>query len=173
MIRICTESDIPAIFEIINDAALAYHGVIPDDCWKDPYMSESELRREIADGVEFFGYSDGGMLIGVMGLQHVDDVALIRHAYVRTTNRGTGIGKLLLAHLRMQARARLLVGTWAAASWAIAFYQKHGFVTNPPVESRRLLLRYWKITERQLETSVALSDSQGNGGTPHANRRPA
>lgn len=171
MIRRCTTTDIPAILDIVNDAAQAYRGVIPADCWHEPYMPESELRHEIDDGVAFYGWEEGGGLTGVMGLQHVDDVALIRHAYTRTAKRGKGIGTALLAHLRTEAHAPLLVGTWAAATWAIAFYQKHGFVLNAPDEIRRLLRRYWKIPERQLETSVVLSDSHGLAGMSVRNRR--
>ena len=122
-------------------------------------MPESELRQELAAEVRFFGWSEHGRLLGVMGLQAVDDAALIRHAYVRTAARGRGIGSALLAHLRTEAAAPLLVGTWAAAHWAIAFYERHGFVLNVPEEGQRLLARYWKISPRQAETSVVLSDS--------------
>ena len=171
MIRRCTTTDIAAMLDIVNDAAQAYRGVIPADCWHEPYMPESELRHEIADGVAFYGWEEGGALTGVMGLQQVDDVALIRHAYVRSARRGNGIGAALLAHLRKEARAPLLVGTWAAATWAIAFYQKQGFVLNVPEETRRLLRRYWKIPERQLETSVVLSDSHVLADTLVGDRR--
>lgn len=173
MIRLCTEADIPAILDIVNDAAQAYRGVIPTDCWHEPYMSESELRHEIGDGVAFYGWQEGGELIGVMGLQPVDDVALIRHAYVRSAHRGKGIGTVLLALLRSEARAPLLVGTWAAATWAIGFYQKYGFALNTPEETRSLLRRYWKISARQLETSVVLSDSHGQADKTVDDRRQA
>ncbi|MGD0253083.1 MAG: GNAT family N-acetyltransferase [Verrucomicrobiota bacterium] len=156
MIRPCTDSDVPNIFAIVNDAAQAYKGVIPSDCWHEPYMPLEELREEIADGVKFCGYEDGGQLIGVMGMQPVKDVTLIRHAYVKTEMRNRGIGGKLLAHLLGQMNGKILVGTWKAAGWAVRFYEKHGFQLVSEKEKNRLLKTYWNISERQIETSVVL-----------------
>jgi len=158
MIRSCTDHDLLDIYTVINDAAHAYRGVIPPDHWKEPYMSMDELRTEIAAGVRFMGYRLADQLVGVMGLQDVLDVALIRHAYVRTAYRNQGIGGQLLAELRAQARRPLLVGTWAAARWAIRFYEKHGFRLASEANKRRLLGRYWSIPASQLEASVVLAE---------------
>ncbi len=160
MIRPCDEHDLTAIHAIINDAAQAYRGVIPADRWHEPYMSESELRREIESGVAFWGYEEQGELVGVMGIQPVDDVTLIRHAYVRTARRRQGIGSRLLTHLLALGQGPTLIGTWAAASWAIRFYQQHGFRLVTPAQKDRLLRRYWRIPERQIETSVVLADER-------------
>ncbi len=160
MIRPCEARDLAAILSIVNDAAQAYRGVIPADRWHEPYMSESELRREIESGVAFWGCEHEGELVGVMGLQLVRDVTLIRHAYVRTARRGQGIGGRLLAHLRARSERPTLVGTWAAASWAIRFYELHGFRLVTPAQKDRLLRRYWRIPERQVETSVVLADER-------------
>ena len=160
MIRPCNAADVPVMFEIINDAARAYGGVIPADCWSEPYMSEDELRREIGDGVQFRGYEEGGQLVAVMGIQHVLDVSLIRHAYVRTALRQKGIGAKLLGALRVQTLRPSLVGTWAAASWAVRFYEKHGFRLVTPDEKDRLLKKYWIISDRQVQTSVVLADGK-------------
>lgn len=160
MIRQCDETDFEAIYEIINDAAEAYRGVIPDDVLSDPYMSREELDREIADGVVFWGYEDDGELAGVMGIQHVEDVTLIRHSYVRSVKRNQGIGGLLLSHLRGLTQGPVLVGTWADASWAVRFYERHGFRLVSPAEKDRLLRRYWSVPERQIETSVVLADDR-------------
>jgi N-acetylglutamate synthase-like GNAT family acetyltransferase len=160
MIRRCTDADFQAIHAIVNDAAEAYRGVIPEDRWKVPYMSAEELRHEIQAGVEFWGYEEDGSLIGVMGIQDVRDVTLIRHAYVRTARRRQGIGSRLLAHLLPQIRRPTLVGTWVAASWAVRFYGKHGFRQLTPEEKDRLLKKYWSIPERQVETSVVLADER-------------
>ena len=158
MIRPRTDQDFEDIFEVINDAAQAYQGVIPSDRFKDPYMPREELRREIEDGVRFWGYEQDGQLLGVMGLQDVEDVTLIRHAYVRTTHRRRGIGGRLLSELRSKATRPLLVGTWAAAEWAIKFYRQHGFEMVPRNQVPLLLRRYWSIPERQIETSVVLAE---------------
>jgi N-acetylglutamate synthase-like GNAT family acetyltransferase len=158
MIRQCYDTDFETVHEIINDAAQAYKGAIPKDCWKEPYMSEDELRREMDEGVVFWGYEEGGRLLGVMGIQHVQDVDLIRHAYVRTAKQNQGIGGRLLARLRSQVFRPILIGTWADASWAIHFYQKHGFHLVTPEEKDRLLKKYWSIPERQIETSVVLAE---------------
>lgn len=159
-IRRCTDADVPAMFAIINDAAQAYRGVIPADRWHDPYMPEDELRGEIAAGVVFWGLEQDGRLVGVMGLQDVKDVALIRHAYVATAARRGGIGGRLLRHLMGETGRPVLVGTWAAASWAIRFYERHGFTVTTPDEKARLLRLYWSIPDRQIETSVVLVDER-------------
>jgi N-acetylglutamate synthase-like GNAT family acetyltransferase len=159
-VRRCGDADVPAILAIVNDAAQAYRGVIPADRWHEPYMPEAELRAEIAAGVVFWGWEECGRLVGVMGLQDVQDVALIRHAYVETPARGRGIGGRLLEVLQQQTERPLLVGTWAAATWAIRFYERHGFALVTPVEKERLLRRYWSIPDRQIETSVVLADAR-------------
>ncbi|MBM2831949.1 MAG: GCN5-related N-acetyltransferase [Dehalococcoidia bacterium] len=161
MIRLCNSQDFEAIHTIINDAALAYKGVIPADRWSEPYMSEDELRHEIEEGVVFWGCEEGGDLVGVMGLQQVQDVSLIRHAYVCPGKQERGIGGKLLSGLRAQTARPLLVGTWAAATWAVRFYEKHGFRLVSTEEKDRLLGKYWSIPERQIETSVVLVDSRG------------
>jgi GNAT superfamily N-acetyltransferase len=163
MIRPCTTDDFDAIFAIINEAAEAYRGVIPADRWHEPYMPREELRHEIQCGVRFWGWEDGGELAGVMGIQDVQDVTLIRHAYVRTAQRNQGIGGRLLGELRTLTARPVLIGTWADAVWAIRFYQKHGFRLVTPEEKNRLLVRYWSIPERQVETSVVLGDQRWFG----------
>ena len=160
MIRPCADADFPAILEIVNDAAQAYRGIIPADRWREPYMQETELAHQLADGVTFWGYVENGDLSGVMGIQHVHDVTLIRHAYVRTACRNRGIGTALLVHLRTLTAKPILIGTWASASWAIRFYEKHGFSMIVGEEKNRLLRKYWSIPERQIETSVVLADRQ-------------
>lgn len=156
MIRACTEADIPAMEAIINQAARAYRGVIPADCWHEPYMPQHELLGEIAAGVRFWGWEGPGSLAGVMGIQRVRDATLIRHAYVAPGQQSRGIGSALLAALIGPSSGQLLVGTWAAASWAIRFYQRYGFRLVAPEEKDRLLDTYWTISERQRETSVVL-----------------
>jgi len=156
------DEDLETIWLIINEAAQVYKGVIPADRWKEPYMSRSELEHEIRDGVRFWGYEDEGSLLGVMGTQDLEDVALIRHAYVRTGNQNQGIGSKLLVHLHGQAKKPVLVGTWAAATWAIRFYERHGFKLVTSETKDRLLRKYWSIPERQVETSVVLSDKKWN-----------
>jgi N-acetylglutamate synthase-like GNAT family acetyltransferase len=158
VIRPCTDRDLEEILEVINDAAQAYEGVIPDDRFKEPHMRLEELRHEIEQGVRFWGLEQDGQLLGVMGLQDVEDVTLIRHAYVRTSHRRRGIGRRLLNNLRSKATRPLLVGTWAAAGWAIEFYRQHGFETVPRDRVPLLLRRYWSIPERQIETSVVLAE---------------
>jgi GNAT superfamily N-acetyltransferase len=157
LIRKCDDNDFNTLNEIINDAAQVYRGIIPADRWKEPYMPPEELRYEIDDGVVFWGYEEDGELIGVMGIQPVRDVTLIRHAYVRTSRHGQGIGSKLLAFLVTQAKPPMLVGTWADAVWAIRFYEKHGFKLVSTEEKNRFLRDYWSIPERQVETSVVLS----------------
>jgi GNAT superfamily N-acetyltransferase len=163
MIRRCEERDFEAIWGIINDGAQAYEGVIPADCWTEPYMSRENLRHEIDEGVVFSGYDEGGKLIAVMGIQRVQDVTLIRHAYVRTGSQKRGIGAQLLAHLREMANGPVLIGTWTDAGWAIRFYERHGFQLVGSEEKNRLLKRYWSISERQAETSVVLADAAWRG----------
>lgn len=158
MIRLCHLHDFEVIWQIINDGAQAYRGVIPPNCWKEPYMSREELHHEIGEGVEFWGFEEHGALSGVMGIQPVKDVTLIRHAYVRTDRQKAGIGAQLLAHLRSLTRGPVLIGTWADASWAIRFYQKHGFRLVEPAEKDRLLKTYWTIPDSQAAVSVVLAD---------------
>lgn len=142
---------------IVNAAAEAYRGVIPTDRWHEPYMEASELDGEIAAGVVFWGYEADGVLIGVMGIQPVDDVDLIRHAYVQPGSQKRGVGGALLEHLRGLTQRRILVGTWAAAEWAISFYRRHGFEQVSPARKTELLQAYWDIPDRQIETSVVLA----------------
>ena len=156
MIRLCTDDDIPTIDAIINEAAEAYRGAVPDDCLHEPYMSRSELLAEIAAGVDFWGWEEAGDLTGVMGLQKVADATLIRHAYVRTAYQGRGCGTALFTALASKTTGPLLVGTWAAATWAIRFYERHGFRLVSTEEKDRLLDTYWSIPSRQVETSVVL-----------------
>lgn len=158
-ISICTNRDFDQIYTVINDAATAYNGVIPTDRWKDPYMPRDELRQQIEAGVLFWAERRDGRIIGVMGVQDLAEVTLIRHAYVRTAHRGQGIGSRLLAFLGTQIQGPTLVGTWADATWAVSFYQKHGFRLVTPQQKQRLLRTYWKIPERQVETSVVLADA--------------
>jgi len=160
MIRACEAGDLHAMFEIINDAAEAYRGIIPADRWHEPYMSGEELLHEMDSGVNFWGYEEGGELLGVMGIQPVRDLTLIRHAYVRTAHRNRGIGGQLLKFLLAATDTPVLIGTWAAATWAIAFYEKYGFRRVTPDEKDRLLRTYWSIPERQVETSVVLADAR-------------
>jgi GNAT superfamily N-acetyltransferase len=156
VIRRCTDADVPEIHAIINDAAEAYRGVIPADCWHEPYMTRAYLSDELAAGVEFSGTFEGETLVGVMGLQRVRDVTLIRHAYVRTSHQSRGIGAALLRALLAQADGPMLVGTWADATWAIRFYERHGFRLVSSGEKDRLLDTYWTISPRQREMSVVL-----------------
>ena len=156
-IRPCRDDERGAILAIVNAAAEAYRGVIPADRWHEPYMSSEELEGEIAAGVEFWGYEDDGELVGVIGIQPLDDVDLIRHAYVSPARQRGGVGGALLEHVTSSATQRILVGTWAAAEWAISFYRRHGFEPLSPERSAELLKTYWTIPERQIETSVVLA----------------
>lgn len=156
MIRMCHDGDVLRIEAIINEAAQVYKGAIPTDCWHEPYMPGSELQAEIAAGVQFWGWEDSDSLVGVMGIQKVQDATLIRHAYVLSAQQSRGIGGKLLEALIHQANGQLLVGTWAAAEWAIRFYQRHGFRLASVEEKDRFINRYWRISERQQETSVVL-----------------
>ena len=160
MIRVCEERDFESLYDIINDAAVAYQGVIPADCWHEPYMSRDYLHRELKAGVVFWGREEQGIVTGVMGIQHVQDVTLIRHAYVRTALRNKGVGGKLLSHLKTRTSLPVLIGTWAAATWAIHFYEKYGFHLVAPEVKDRLLKQYWSIPARQRETSVVLADSR-------------
>lgn len=166
MIRQCEPGEFEKIYQVINDAASAYRGVIAPDCWKEPYMSREEIRHEIDDGVVFWGSYEGTESLGVMGLQHVGEVALIRHAYVRTAGQRRGIGTGLLAHLRRQTDLPMLVGTWKAATWAIRFYQKHGFRLVRPALKEQLLRRFWSVPQRQIEESVVLADERYPAANP-------
>ena len=157
MITESTKQDISNILNVINNAALKYKGVIPDDCWREPYISEQELTNEIDNGIRMFGYSESRTLVGVMGIQELEDVTLIRHAYTLTDYQGIGIGKSLLQYLfNINRSSRLLVGTWQDASWAIRFYLRNGFVIPTRKETDQLLKRYWQVPLRQIETSVVL-----------------
>jgi GNAT superfamily N-acetyltransferase len=175
-IRPCGPEDLDAIFAIINDAAQAYRGVIPDDRWHEPYMGRDELAAEISGGVAFWGVETEGVLAGVMGIQDRNDVALIRHAYVRTSHRRFGFGGRLLEHLERTTQKPILIGTWAAASWAIRFYEKHGYRLVTPEEKDLLLAKYWHIPSRQVETSVVLASPRWRGarqaGTSQNERSP-
>lgn len=157
-IRPCREAERSEILAIANAAAEAYRGVIPADRWHEPYMPPGELDGEIAAGVTFWGYERDGTLLGVMGLQTVRDVDLIRHAYVLPSHQRDGIGGALLEHLRSLSARPMLVGTWAAADWAIRFYQRHGFELTSPARKGALLKAYWSIPDRQIETSVVLAN---------------
>jgi N-acetylglutamate synthase-like GNAT family acetyltransferase len=148
--------DFKDIYDIVNDAASAYKGIIPADRWQEPYMSKKELQTQIEDGVQFWCYLEDDHILGVMGIQDKPDVTLIRHAYVRTTARKKGIGSKLLKHLSELTTKPILIGTWADASWAIDFYVKHGFTLVSFEEKERLLRKYWSIPLRQIETSVVL-----------------
>ncbi len=163
MIRKLQPNEFKSILHVVNDAAEAYRGVIPEDRWKEPYMSTEELREEITSGVEFYGWIEDDVLVAVMGIQPVNDVTLIRHAYVLTSRQRRGIGEKLLRHLISAARtSEVLVGTWEAAQWAIRFYEKHGFKLVSKEEKDRLLRKYWNIPERQIETSVVLKLKRQN-----------
>ena len=154
--RPCRPDEQGEILAIINTAAEAYRGVIPEDRWHDPYMAAQELDHEIASGVRFWGYEGDGELVGIMGVQPLDGLDLIRHAYVRPDRQRGGVGGALLEHLLSQSAQRVLVGTWAAADWAIGFYRRHGFELVSPQRKDELLKAYWTIPERQIETSVVL-----------------
>ena len=160
MVRKATQGDFQHIYEIINDAAIAYKGIIPADRWHEPYMPQTELEEQIADGVNFTCYLKDGEIVGVMGIQDKGEVNLIRHAYVTTKRRGGGIGGVLLRELVEASPKPILIGTWRAADWAIRFYEKHGFVQVSEEEKNRLLKTFWNIPDRQIETSVVLKDQR-------------
>ena len=157
MISEYKKTDTSKILHIINDASLKYKGVIPDDCWSEPYMSEQELISEFNDGVRIYGYHHNNILIGVIGIQEVKDVILIRHAYTLSLYQGKGVGSALLEYLlKKNKNSRLLVGTWKKATWAIRFYEKFGFITHSKDETNLLLKKYWKIPSKQIKNSVVL-----------------
>jgi GNAT superfamily N-acetyltransferase len=156
-IRPCRDDERAEILAIVNAAAEAYRGVIPADRWHEPYMPPHELERDIAAGVRFWGFESDGALVGIMGMQPVRDVDLIRHAYVSPGSQRHGVGGALLEHLMRSATRQVLVGTWAAAEWAIRFYRRHGFELVSPERTAELLARYWTIPERQIATSVVLA----------------
>jgi GNAT superfamily N-acetyltransferase len=156
-IRRCRDDERAAIVAIVNAAAEAYRDVIPADRWREPYMPLGELDHEIAAGVAFWGYEVDGVLVGIMGIQAVGDVDLIRHAYVSPASQRRGVGSALLGELARSPSRRMLVGTWAAADWAISFYRRHGFELVPPERTAELLRTYWTIPDRQIETSVVLA----------------
>ena len=158
MIRPSRNDERGTILAIVNSAAEAYRGVIPADRWREPYMPASELDHEIAAGVAFWVYEADGVLLGAMGIQAVRDVDLIRHAYVVPGNQRSGVGGALISHLRGLSARRMLVGTWAAAGWAIRFYERHGFQLVSPETKAELLKTYWTIPDRQVETSVVLAN---------------
>jgi N-acetylglutamate synthase-like GNAT family acetyltransferase len=160
MIRKSLPGDFDAIYTIINDAAVAYKGVIPDDRWHDPYMTRTELREQIDDGVKFSCFCEDDKVIGVMGIQDKADVILIRHAYILTTSQNRGTGTRLLTELTHDLQKPVLIGTWKAAAWAIGFYVKNGFKLVAEEEKEVLLRKYWSIPERQVETSVVLADEK-------------
>ena len=157
MINEYTKNDTSTILHIINDASIRYKGIIPDDCWHEPFMSEQELVDEFKDGVRMYGYQLNNKLIGVIGTQEVKDVILIRHAYTLTSQQGKGTGSALLEYLlKKNQNSRLLVGTWKNAVWAIRFYEKFGFILHAKEQSTLLLKKYWKIPSKQIKNSVVL-----------------
>ena len=157
MISEYTKSDTSKILHVINDASLRYKGVIPDDCWHEPYMSKDELINEFNDGVRMYGYHDNNKLIGVIGIQKVKDVILIRHAYILTSHQNKGTGSAMLEYLlKKNQDSRLLVGTWKSAVWAIRFYEKFDFILHGKEQSTLLLKKYWKISLKQIKNSVVL-----------------
>jgi N-acetylglutamate synthase-like GNAT family acetyltransferase len=160
MIRDATENDFNDIYNIINDAAIAYKGIIPEDRWHEPYMTREELQAQIEDGVKFSCYIDNDRVVGVMGIQDRNELNLIRHAYVLTKERNKGIGPILIHELLKDSKKPMLIGTWKAAKWAINFYERHGFSIVSDEEKNILLRKYWNIPDRQVETSVVLADTK-------------
>jgi RimJ/RimL family protein N-acetyltransferase len=160
MIRKCTASDFERIYEIINHAAQAYKGVIPAEYWNEPYMSRGELRHELDDGIVMWGFEDKGELVGVMGIQHIQNVTLIRHSYVCTSKQNQGIGGKLLSFLKELTEEPILIATWSNAVWAIRFYEKHGFRLVSIKEGYQLQKKYWSSPEIKVKTSVVLADEK-------------
>ena len=164
-IRRCQPADFATVLAVINDGATAYKGKIPADRWHEPYMPAAELEEELAAGVVFWAYLQDQEIVAVMGLQEVADVTLVRHAYTRTSHQHRGLGSALLDHLRGQTRRPILIGTWRAATWAVRFYEGHGFRLVSDIEKRELLRRYWTVPERQIQESVVLADDRWRAGT--------
>ncbi len=159
MIRNARDNDFDDIYQIINDAAIAYKGIIPEDRWQEPYMSKQDLKLQLNEGVQFRCFvDDDNEIVGVMGIQDMTDVDLVRHAYVRTQKRNGGVGSHLINELISFSTKPILIGTWKAATWAISFYEKHGFQLVPDIEKNNLLKKYWNIPDRQIETSIVLAD---------------
>ena len=157
MITECTKKNISDILYVINDASLKYKGIIPNDCWHEPYMTKQKLISEFTNGVRMFGYNKDNTLVGVMGIQELKDVTLIRHAYILTRYQGLGIGKSLLQNLfKIKKNSCLLVGTWRDATWAIQFYEKFGFLLHTKKQTAQLLKKYWDLPSKQIENSVVL-----------------
>ena len=157
MITECTKKNISNILYVINDASLKYKGIIPNDCWHEPYMTKQKLISEFANGVRMFGYDKDNMLVGVMGIQEVENVTLIRHAYTLSYYQGIGVGNSLLRHLfKINRNSSLLVGTWQDATWAIRFYINNDFVLHTRKQTNRLLERYWQVPLKQMKNSVVL-----------------
>ena len=173
VIRKSVDADFAAIAAIINDAAHAYRGVIPVDRWHEPYMPTDQLAREIAEGVVFWIAEQDGRVLGVMGIQDKGDVALVRHTYVAPTTQRSGVGTRLLRHVESLVDKPILIGTWAAASWAIEFYERNGFTVVPGAHKDRLLQTYWSIPARQIETSVVLADRRWRETQPGRAEIPA
>lgn len=164
-LRCAQPDDFAAMLAVINDAAQAYRGIIPSDCWQEPYMSAEDLKRELSSHVVFWVMEDEGHLLAVMGIQDKGDVALIRHAYTATESQGRGFGRQLLHHLESLSTKPMLIGTWAAASWAIEFYRKNRYRVVSDHEKNSLLRKYWSVPDRQIETSVVLVDNRWNGNS--------
>ncbi len=160
MIRSCTQADFSAILAIIIDAAGKYKGVIPSECWHEPYMTAEQLKKEMDSGVVFYGYEENGKLVGVMGLQEFPEVTLIRHAYVLTALQGKGIGGKLLKHLLAMTKKPVLIGTWRDTDWSIKFYEKHGFRVLQKRDINEQLRQYWNITDAHRDNSVVLADEK-------------
>ena len=152
-----TIKDLSSILYVINDAAAKYKGVIPDYCWHEPYILEEELVNEFDSGIRMFGYNKNNKLVGVMGIQELKNVTLIRHAYIISTYQGRGIGKILLQYLfKISKNSILYVGTWKDATWAIQFYEKFGFLLHTKKQTAQLLKKYWNLPSKQIENSVVL-----------------
>ncbi len=161
MIARCVETELTMVNDIINESAQAYKGIIPADRWHEPYMSIDEMNAEIASGVCFYGHSSNGSLTGVMGIQNVKDVTLIRHAYVLTKFQGQGIGRRMLEYMRNLTTQPILIGAWRSAAWAVQFYQRNGFHLVDEDEKIRSLKIYWTVPERQIQESIVLTSHPG------------
>src|ERR1700738_3510846 len=166
LIRKSVKADFAAMLAVINDAARAYHGVIPADPWHEPYMSAGEQQREVTEGGVFWVAEQDGRLSGVIGIQDKEEVALVRHAYVAPTTQRSGVGTKLLRHVESLVDKPILIGTWAAASWAIEFYRRNGFTIVPTDHKDHLLRKYWSIPARQIETSIVLANGRWVSAQP-------